>query len=147
MPTSLKTGFAQIFSCYPKNLGCPKFGGTAAPLAPPTRTPMEQETDHVLPFLDGLINDTDPHQSVTTVYWKKTFTGLLTSYLSFCPFTYKLGLIKTLIHITFEINNTCMGFHTDLQKLSVIRPPETFVFPISWFSSLFSKSGRRNIVR
>ena len=52
---------------------------------------MERETDHVLPFLDVLINNTDPHQSVTTVYRKKTFTGLLTSYLSFCPFTYKLG--------------------------------------------------------
>ena len=64
---------------------------------------MERETDHVLPFLDVLINNTDPHQSVTTVYWKKTFTGLLTSYLSFCPFTYRLGLIKTLIHGTFKI--------------------------------------------
>ena len=81
---------------------------------------MERETDHVLPFLDVLINNTDPHQSVTTVYRKKTFTGLLTSYLSFCPFTYKLGLIKTLIHRTFKINNTWMGFHTDVQKLSVI---------------------------
>ena len=29
METSLKPGFAQIFSC------CPKFGGAAAPLAPP----------------------------------------------------------------------------------------------------------------
>ena len=34
METSLKTGFAQIFSC------CPKLGGAAAPLAPPARTPM-----------------------------------------------------------------------------------------------------------
>ena len=41
MPTSLKTGFAQIFSCYPKNLGCPKFGGAAAPSPPPVRTPMK----------------------------------------------------------------------------------------------------------
>ena len=40
MKTSLKTGFAQIFSCCPKNLSCPKFGGAAAPLAPPARTPM-----------------------------------------------------------------------------------------------------------
>ena len=40
METSLKPGFAQIFSCYPKNLSCPKFGGAAAPLAPPARTPM-----------------------------------------------------------------------------------------------------------
>ena len=43
METSLKTGFAQIFSCCPKNLSCPKFGGAAAPLAPPARTPMVTE--------------------------------------------------------------------------------------------------------
>ena len=29
METSLKTGFAQIFSRCPKNLSCPKFGGAA----------------------------------------------------------------------------------------------------------------------
>ena len=40
METSLKTGFAQIFSRCPENLSCPKFGGAAAPLAPPARTPM-----------------------------------------------------------------------------------------------------------
>ena len=40
METSLKTGFAQIFSCCPKNLSCPNFGEAAAPLAPPARTPM-----------------------------------------------------------------------------------------------------------
>ena len=39
METSLKTGFAQIFSCCPKNLSCPKCGGAAAPLA---RTPMKR---------------------------------------------------------------------------------------------------------
>ena len=40
METSLKSGFAQIFPCCPKNLSYPKFGGAAAPLAPPARTPM-----------------------------------------------------------------------------------------------------------
>ena len=44
METSLKTGFAQIFSRCPKNLSCPKFGGAAAPLAPPARTPMAMKT-------------------------------------------------------------------------------------------------------
>ena len=46
MKTSLKAGFAQIFSCCPKNLSCPKFGGAAAPLAPPARTPMIVTIDH-----------------------------------------------------------------------------------------------------
>ena len=40
METSLRTGFAHIFSRCPKNLSCPKFGGAAAPLVPPARTPM-----------------------------------------------------------------------------------------------------------
>ena len=41
METSLKTVLDKIFSCCPKNLSCPKFGGgAAAPLAPPARPPM-----------------------------------------------------------------------------------------------------------
>ena len=43
METSLKTGFAQVFSCCPKNLSCPNFGGAAAPLVPPARTPISIE--------------------------------------------------------------------------------------------------------
>ena len=36
MKTSLKTGFAQIFSRCPKNLTCPKFrGGGCSPPRPP----------------------------------------------------------------------------------------------------------------
>ena len=66
---------------------------------------MEWETDHVLPFRDVLISNTNPHLSKTAVYRKKNFTGLLTSYLSFSPFAYKLGLIKTLIDRTSEIKN------------------------------------------
>ena len=40
METSLQTGSVQIFSCCPKKLSCPKFGGAAAPLTPPAHTPM-----------------------------------------------------------------------------------------------------------
>ena len=37
METSLKTGFAQILSCCPKNLSGPKFRGGAGPLLPPPK--------------------------------------------------------------------------------------------------------------
>ena len=40
METSLKAGFAQIFSCCPKKNELPQILGAAAPLAPPARTPM-----------------------------------------------------------------------------------------------------------
>ena len=64
METSLKTGFAQIFSCCPKNLSRPKFGGAAAPLAPPARTPMsdlysyekKKSTKRDIEFLVVLMN-------------------------------------------------------------------------------------------
>ena len=48
METSLKTGFAQIFSRCPKNLSAQNLGGgggPAAPLAPPARTPMRKAPD------------------------------------------------------------------------------------------------------
>ena len=35
METSLRTGFAQIFSRCPKNLSCPKSGGGCSPPRPP----------------------------------------------------------------------------------------------------------------
>ena len=47
METCLKAGFAQIFSCCPKNLSCPKSGGAAAPLTPPVRTPMRNRQDNL----------------------------------------------------------------------------------------------------
>ena len=53
---------------------------------------------------------------------KKTFTGLLTNYFSFTPFSYKLGLIRTLVDRTYKINNTWVGFHEDIKKLlSILR--------------------------
>ena len=50
METALKTYFAQIFSCSSKNLSCPNFGGAAAPLAPPARTPMGVRTESCFLF-------------------------------------------------------------------------------------------------
>ena len=49
METSLKTGFAQIFSCCPKNLSCPKFGGAAAPLVPPPTRPVRLCSLYIYP--------------------------------------------------------------------------------------------------
>ena len=34
---------------------------------------------------------------ITSFFHKKTYTGLLTNYYSFVPFSYKLGLVRTLV--------------------------------------------------
>ena len=38
-----------------------------------------------------------------------TYTSLLTNYYSFVPFSYKLGLVRTLVDRIFKINNTRAG--------------------------------------
>jgi len=77
-----------------------------------------------LPFLDVVLSkqSTSDNQCscVTSVFRKKTYTGLLTNFFSFTPFKYKLGLIKTLIDRAYKINNTTQGFQNDIKNLSVI---------------------------
>ena len=85
METSLKTGFAQIFSCCPKNLSCPKFGGAAAPLAPPARTPMFVPSQRV-GFLSRFGLETGIHFAYFELESGMVFegsNGSLETYLSF----------------------------------------------------------------
>ena len=81
---------------------------------------MEKQFNHKLPFLDVLIDNHDPSSSLTRIYRKKTFTGLLTNYFSFTSYSYKVGLIKTLVDRTYKINNTWLGFHEDINNLTDI---------------------------
>ena len=55
----------------------------------------QKQIDNKLPFLDILRSNNENLQ--TSVFHKKTYTGLLLNYFSFVPDSYKYGLIKTLI--------------------------------------------------
>ena len=78
-----------------------------------------------IPFLDVFINN-DIDFLVTSVYRKKTFTGLLINYFSFTSRSYKLGLIRTLVDRAYKINNTWLGFHEDITKLTKILQKNLF---------------------
>ena len=69
-------------------------------------------------FLDILLDNSHP-SIVTSVYRKKTLTGLLTNYFSFAPLNYKLGLVRTLVDRVYKINNSWAGFHLEVKKLIV----------------------------
>ena len=81
---------------------------------------MEKQFNHKLPFLDVLIDNHDPSSSLTRIYHKKTFTGLLTNYFSFTSYSYKVGLINTLVDRAYKINSTWLRFHEDINKLTDI---------------------------
>ena len=81
---------------------------------PNIRFTMEKEAHHKLPFLDVLVDNNDPNSLLTRVYRKKTFIVLLTNYFSFTSYSYKVGLIRTLVDKAYKINNTWLGLHEDL---------------------------------
>ncbi|XP_065647894.1 uncharacterized protein LOC136077140 [Hydra vulgaris] len=82
------------------------------------RFTMEKEKDNQIPFLDVLINKSNSLS--TSVYHKKTYTGLLQNFFSFAPSCYKTGLIRCLIDRTYKINNTWFGFDKDIKNLSLV---------------------------
>jgi len=83
---------------------------------PDIKFTMETEEEGQLPFLHVLLSkqSTSDNQCscVTSVFRKKTYTGLLTNYFSFTPFKY--------IDRAYKINNTTQGFQNDIKNLSVI---------------------------
>ena len=58
---------------------------------------MKREENHKLPFLDVLLDNNSNQGIITLVFHKKTYTGILTNYYKFVPFSYKLGLVLTLV--------------------------------------------------
>ena len=93
---------------------------------PNIRFTMEKEAHHKLPFLDVLVDNNNPNSILTRVYRKKTFTGLLTNYFSFTSYSYKVGLIRTLVDAAYKINNTWLGRHEDITKLMEILKKNLF---------------------
>ena len=53
----------------------------------------------------------------TSVFHKKTCTGILLNCFSFLPGSYKYRLIKTLIDRMYRINKTWASFDVDLKNL------------------------------
>ena len=64
---------------------------------PTIKFTFEEKKDKKIAFLDICINKTN-YSFCTSVFWKSRSIGLYTNFSSFTPFSYKIGLIKTLIH-------------------------------------------------
>ncbi|XP_065664801.1 uncharacterized protein LOC136086432 [Hydra vulgaris] len=79
---------------------------------------MKKEQDNQIAFLDVLIKKSNSF--LTSVYHKKTYTGLLLNCFSFIPSGYKFGLFRCLIDRRFKINNSWVGFDKDIKNLSLV---------------------------
>ena len=87
---------------------------------PNIRFTMEKEVDHRIPFLDVLIDNNCSHAPITSVYCKKTFTGLLTNYFSFTSYSYKLALIRTPGLVFTKTSSTSLKFSRRTFSLPIL---------------------------
>ena len=81
---------------------------------------IEFEQDNVIPFLDILVKRCPNNTFVTSIYRKKTFTGLYTKWDSFTPRKYKINLIRTLTYRCYRICSSASLLQSavdDLRKL------------------------------
>ena len=91
---------------------------------PNIKSTMEREENQKLPFLDVLLDSHSNHGIITSVFHKKTYTGLLTNYFSFVPFSCKLGLVRTLVDRMEQLQNagplriTCLHVSKSFQERS-----------------------------
>ena len=82
---------------------------------PKIKFTIEKQTENQLSFLDLLITS-NGNNFQTSVYRKNDSIGLYTNYLSCMPFSYKMGLVKTLLHRAFVISSNWSNFHLELSK-------------------------------
>ena len=68
-------------------------------------------------FLDIKIMGKD-HRLITSIFCKTTFSGVITSLISFLPVTYKFGLVYILLHRCFQICFTYEKFHKEIVLLA-----------------------------
>ena len=78
---------------------------------------IEKENNKILLFLDILIKN-EGNRFSTSVYRKKTSVGLFTQFHSFTPMTYKIGLIKCIIHRAFKISSSYIYFIANWKRLN-----------------------------
>ena len=81
----------------------------------------------------------------TSVFRKKTFTGLLTNYFSFTSFSYKMGLVRTLVDRVYKINNSWLGFHKDIKNLILILQKN--LFPVHIVEKVINRYLSRATIR
>ena len=75
----------------------------------------KQVTKQIL-FLGVLVKN-DGDQFCTSVFRKETAISLFTNYLGFTAFSYKVGLVRTLLHLTFMISSGWFLFHEEIVKI------------------------------
>lgn len=90
---------------------------------------METEEGGKLPFLDCTVSRLS-NQFITSVYRKRTFSGMGTSFFSFTPFCFKVNSIKTLLYRAYRISSNFLLMHQEFEFLKSYFTNNGFPLPL-----------------
>ena len=76
----------------------------------------EHQSDNQLAFLDLNVTNNCPKLS-TSIFRKQTFSGLGTSFFSYCSIKFRLNAINTLIHRAYHLSSSYINFSLELDFL------------------------------
>jgi hypothetical protein len=76
---------------------------------------MEIETEGKLAFLDTMLDHNQTPNINVSIFRKNTFTGLGLSFFSFCPISFKINAISTLVHRAYHLCNNFYNIHSEFQ--------------------------------
>ena len=74
---------------------------------------FEEENDNKISFLDISITRTE-NKFTTSIFRKKTFSGVYLNFHSHLPTDYKKGLTDTLLHRSYNICSDYASFHQEI---------------------------------
>ena len=87
----------------------------------------EFNNDHSLNFLDVHLEvNQNKTQFLTSVHVKKTNNGDCMNFISLCPFRYKIGVIKTLLHRAYNICSSWEYFHIEVDRIKQLLTNNNF---------------------
>jgi len=96
---------------------------------------FEGETAGKLSFLDVLIQR-DGSNFSTSIFRKKTFTGLGMNYFSNLFYQYKISAVKTLIHRAYNLSSSYINFNSEVNFLKSYF--KNNLFPLRLFYKLLN---------
>ena len=92
---------------------------------------QEQESNGQLAFLDVLVSRNTGNVAQTSVFRKKTHTGLYLKWTSFVPYRYKRNLVNSLLQRAYKIRSSYKLIHSDFMRIKEMLAkngyPRTFV--------------------
>ena len=78
---------------------------------------QEQECNGQLAFLDVLVSRNTGNVAQTSIFSKKTHSGLYLKWTSFVPYRYKHNLVKSLLQRAYKIGSSYKLIHSDFMRI------------------------------